>query len=85
MKKKILICFLILWGLWIVSYFFIRIEINKDHKIWIRLNEPYEEFGASASFFGKELKIETTDNVNTKKSGTYYVCYKARNILGIEK
>ena len=79
MKKKILICLLVIWGLWIASYLFIRIEIHGDKKVWIRLNEPYEEFGASASFFGKPLEIQMTDNINTKKSGTYYVCYKTRN------
>lgn len=85
MKKKILICLLVIWGLWIASYLFIRIEIHGDKKVWIRLNEPYEEFGASASFFGKPLEIQMTDNINTKKSGTYYVCYKTRNFLGIAR
>lgn len=85
MKKKLLIALICIWGVWILSYCFIRIQIEGKEKIIIHLNEPYEEFGARASFFGKSLSLEMEDNIDTKKSGTYYVCYKARNIFGISR
>ena len=64
-------------------------EVIGDKTITLTLGERYEDEGAIAIAFGKdvssEIKVET--NVDYEKEGTYYIRYTVDNIryLNIER
>lgn len=73
------------WLLWISTYWGIDIHMNGNQTIRLKLGETYEELGATASFFGKNLTITTKNNIQNDQVGFYKVEYKSRNFLGIAR
>ncbi len=84
-KTKILWFLFFMWLLWISTYFLIKIELNGDKEINLKLGEQYVELGATASMLHNNLDVTVKSNVNTNNIGTYVVSYKSRNFLGIAR
>lgn len=70
-----LIKFLCFSGLWVPL-----LEINGDSHIEIEVNQQYQDAGATASYRFNDIssEIETENNVNFTKIGTYQVNYYIR-------
>lgn len=65
-----------------------QIKLNGLSEIEIPYGGTYNEKGATAKYFGADLtdKIKITNNINTKKIGTYEVVYEVKNnIYNIKK
>lgn len=84
-RKKIIYLLLIIWLVWISTYFFIRVDIKGNKNIRLKKGEEYVEKGAIGTFLWSDLKVKISSNLNTNKLGTYEIKYKARNIFGIAK
>lgn len=84
MKKKIIIISLIILIVLVsitTSFYFSlsnSFKINGKKTVTITYNKEYEEKGASAKVFNKDIskKIKIKSNVDTKKVGKYKVKYK---------
>lgn len=89
-KLIILIIILILLIIAFISLHLItpKIELNGKNEIEIPYGSSYKEKGATAKYFGSDLtkKIKITNNIDTKKIGTYEVVYEVKNsIYNIKK
>lgn len=88
MKKSIkyLIVFTVLiWISWLSTYFFIKIDLKGNSEEIINYKEEYIDQGVVATFWGKDLNVEITTNLNVNKLGEYSIYYKTRNVFGISK
>lgn len=83
--KIVVIVFFIIWGVWISTRFFIKIELNGPTTIYLEPGEVYEEYGANASFFGTRLSVKIAGTVNNRESREYKIYYSSRNMLGLVK
>ena len=79
------VCIVLIIGLWISTKLFIHFHLNGEKMITLNYGDTYEELGASATCFGKELKVIINHNINLNKLGEYTVTYEARNVFGISK
>jgi len=94
MKKKILSIFLVVIVLAITTVLIIKILEEKrqnelvpilnligEKEITLKLNEPYEEFGANAVLDEEKIneKVIITGAVDNTKVGTYEITYKVTN------
>lgn len=63
--------------------------INGESTIEIYIGQTYEDEGATAISFGKDVsnKIKTENNINTAEEGQYYIKYTVDNIRykGVER
>lgn len=85
-KYKIaVIVFFIIWGVWISTCFFIKIELNGPKVIYLEPGEVYEEYGANASFINTRLSVKIFGTINNKESREYKIYYSARNMFGLTK
>ncbi len=78
MKKKIICIGLILWVLWVCSYFLVEIKMNGENVVYLTGENPYVEQGAKAKFLGFNLNVKIKQEKNK-------IVYSARNFLGIKK
>ena len=91
-KKKPILC-LFLFFLLIISFVFLhlsvpKVNLNGPNLIELSYQDEYQELGATAEFFGKDLtsKIQIDSNMNLKKIGTYQVIYSLKDgIFHIQK
>ena len=87
-KKSVivgLVVLLIVWFLWFLTHFLIKFKLVGDKVVELNYGEEYEEYGAIATFLGKDLDVQIQTNIDTNKEGRYAVYYKARNMFGIVK
>lgn len=87
MKRKniliiLLIAILVTLGLVLYLNFFAKITItlNGEKDVTLNLLEEYEEKGAKAKYFKKDItdKIKITNNIDNTKVGEYKVTYKVK-------
>ena len=66
-----------------------KFEINGEKTIEIYIGQTYEDEGATAISFGKDVssKIKAESNINTSEEGQYYIKYTVDNIRyrGVER
>jgi len=94
MKKKIykiiLIILLSILIIAIIGFFclrlFLKLNLNGDEVINLSYNDTYNDEGAKAFLFKKNINssIKVEDNINYKKTGTYYIKYSV-NYFGVKK
>lgn len=86
-KKKLTILVVGLVLLFIFIYYICtpKISLNGDRKVELHLNENYEELGAKAKNFNKDIsdQIETIGKVDVKNVGTYEIKYMIKK-YGLE-
>ena len=59
-----------------------KLSIIGDEKITITEGEKYKDLGAAATDNCDNIKVETMNNVNTNKVGTYKIVYSAKDSSG---
>ena len=95
-KKNIKIMLIILISFFVIAllvlvgfiFFIPKITLLGDKVVAIRLNEEYIDKGVEVTCGGKDIsrQLETIDNINIEKIGTYEVIYKIKKgIFTIEK
>ena len=79
-RKLIPICILIgvLLVVVLVCNLALKLKLIGDKDVYLEIYDSYFENGYVATFFGSDVEVETTNNINNLRFGDYEVNYVAR-------